>query len=531
MTPEEAYLLGLICARGHLYTSTNKILIDFAHKNEIIRGLAHCHKCGDIATQRKKDNPKNLLFCRSCETEVSASAKQVYEQKASTEKSLDDTIIPYLSSVFEADYSKTGNNHNTFLVMKFRNNKFSEIVAYFDNKSSFDSFTIPKEIFSVGKMEKQEFVGGLLDTTGFFNAGSWNVYGRLRGYLQIVRNWKITVQICNFLRLELKLPIQTIDWGHPNIRDSKMTESNRLSWAREHQIKFFPEYYQKLPIRIDHKKKMFQELANFNEANDFDRLDDCAAPTSIPLSRVKAYHYEEDNSRIPEVARKHCDAFWQVCHYMGCKYTNRAISNSNNPQYYLLTGMDEDRDFDSVVSVYHDRREELTKDLLAKKKKKQAKQKGSKKKRRTNPEQKLYDPISRWLKKYLDETSEEQIRVHDTSAFHLNKFILRNNLYDKFDFCDNYKIKPDVVGFMMDSKDLIFVEVKVGPLTIQDIGQLLGYSLVGMPKLSILISPEKTSINLTKTLEAFPNLLDYGSKRIELGWWDGEKCVFSGEEK
>lgn len=45
-----AYILGLLCARGHIYPTSKRIVIEFAHKNKTIEGIAYCPKCGEMAT-------------------------------------------------------------------------------------------------------------------------------------------------------------------------------------------------------------------------------------------------------------------------------------------------------------------------------------------------------------------------------------------------------------------------------------------------------------------------------------------------
>ena len=43
------YLLGLICGKG--YILENSISINFPHHKKIVEGIAHCPKCGDLATK------------------------------------------------------------------------------------------------------------------------------------------------------------------------------------------------------------------------------------------------------------------------------------------------------------------------------------------------------------------------------------------------------------------------------------------------------------------------------------------------
>ncbi len=70
---------------------------------------------------------------------------------------------------------------------------------------------------------------------------------------------------------------------------------------------------------------------------------------------------------------------------------------------------------------------------------------------------------------------------------------------------------------------LAFVECKVAPITLRDVGQLLGYSLVARPLLSFLVSPSGLSDRLATLLLTFGrhDVLTYGRNRmIRLAVWD-----------
>ncbi len=535
MQDYESYLIGLICARGHILKDDRRIIIEFAHKNKTIEGIAYCHKCGDFATTKKEGNPEAFLFCKSCGTKVDPSVKKVYEQKESTITSLKDNIIPYIAPL-NAKTFIIGNDHMTFLILEFdKENKSFDYLSYlFKEKYGFDNFEIPEEMYSEDKTNKIEFVSGFMDAAGFFNSGGWlnrdgkNGKGRMRAYFQIVRNWKMPVLICNFLKNELSLPIHTIDWGHPNIRDSMMKDyydSNPLSWSREHQVKFFPEYYVGFNLRIVHKKNMFDELKNHNEQVVFENSDDCRPPKPIGPASIKPYHFSESDTRIPPEIRKHYDAYWQVCHDLGCIYAKESISKSRNPDLAFITGEDVEGDFDELNSKIDIKRKQITDKIIQKYEDREEKEKKKLIKTiRENPEKKLYEPISKWFTDYLSTKFSEEVKVHDTSSFYLDKFIIQNDLYDEFSFCDEYKIKPDIVGFLINSNRICFAEIKIGELTLKDIGQLLGYCLVGNPEVAILVSPEKPSVNLIKILKSKPDLLRYNSRRILIGAWNKDEC-------
>lgn len=109
----------------------------------------------------------------------------------------------------------------TLLILDFDLNdegwkKLTEILG---NEFQFHYGHIPQEVSLFEKQMQIEFINGLLDTSGFCNAGGWlprkgkNSEIRQRVYFQVVRNWGLVVEIDNFLRSEFGIPIQTIDWG------------------------------------------------------------------------------------------------------------------------------------------------------------------------------------------------------------------------------------------------------------------------------------------------------------------------------
>ena len=536
-----AYLFGLLCGRGHIYKENKKIIIEFAHKNPTISGIAHCQNCGWLATEKKVDNPNKDLFCKNCNSIVPKSVKRVYEQRYSTINSINELIIPFLTIGLENCYFDIiGNEHMTFLIIDFKESVdlFDYIHESFEYKSGFDSFSIPKLIYHLSDNSKIEFVNGLLDTAGFFNSGGWlnrsgkNGEGWMRGYFQIVRNWKMPVLICNFLKTEFALPIHTIDWGHPNTRDSNMEdfyESNPLSWSREHQIKFFPEFYTKFKLRLKHKQSMFNELFEHNISVEFDSLDECSPPKAVSLNKVKPTHLGENDKRLPEEIRKHHDSFCQICSNLGCTFMNEKLSQSSNPELMYLTGSENnDESFEEVLSKYITKSNTLAEEIHEKKAAKlEQKINRINKISRTNPEQQLYEPLSKFYQIYLSEKYSTDSKVHDTSAYYLDKFIIQNDLHEEFDFCNEYRIKPDIVGFLKGYNQLAFMEVKANELVLQDLGQLLGYCLVANPIEAILVAPRQPSLSLIKILKTNSNLLEYSpGKKIEIATWMNGKLDF-----
>ncbi|MFH0831720.1 MAG: hypothetical protein V1886_02530 [archaeon] len=526
---ELAYLLGLICGRGHILQKDKKIIIEFAHKNKTAYGIAYCKKCGELATAQKTDDKEEKeLICKICKSKVPFSVKRVYEQRESTIGSIKKEIIPFLSTKLNVDYDIIGNDHMTLLVLDFNKDKsnFKDLIKFFKSKTSFDSFEIPKELSSSKKESKIEFINGLMDTAGFFNTGSWmprsgeKGYGVMRGYFQIVRNWKMPVQICDFLNTEFSLNIQTIDWGHPNMRD----QANIYAWAREHQVKFFPEDYRIFSPKIRHKKEMFLELVQHNKKIKFDGKD-IFGIAPIDNGQIKPYHPEENNTKLPiEIKGIHFDASWQIALKLGSNYIKNQFNTAKYKEILYLTGKDEDLDYSEELKKVEGIRNKKTKEVESEREKVEEEiSKREEKRIRTNPEQRLYLPLCEYLGNHFSKLYKEKIKFYDTSSFYLNKFISESNVSEEFEYYEEFKIKPDLVGFVISSKKILIAEIKATELSLRDLGQLRGYCLIANPEYAILISNKKPSLNLKKILKMNKDILNYFGKTIKIGFWNGKE--------
>ena len=251
------YLAGLTVGRGRLFDS-GRIVIEFSHTNKSISGIAHCPKCRSVATQKNKFySCKNL----SCGASGFEPEQNIYNQQIETQESIQKTIIPFLAKGLKFKYFLMSSPSVTQLVLDFTrdDSDWKILLELFGKEFHFHSGSIPHAISNFDSEFKIEFINGLLDTAGFCNAGGWlprkgkTSEVRQRAYFQVVRNWKLTVEIDNFLRQEFNIPIQTIDWGHPNIRDGNLVEAKAgksSAYAREHQLKIYPEYLKQFKFRI-----------------------------------------------------------------------------------------------------------------------------------------------------------------------------------------------------------------------------------------------------------------------------------------
>ncbi|MFH1360699.1 MAG: hypothetical protein ABIJ41_06645 [Candidatus Omnitrophota bacterium] len=105
-------------------------------------------------------------------------------------------------------------------------------------------------------------------------------------------------------------------------------------------------------------------------------------------------------------------------------------------------------------------------------------------------EEKLYPDIEEWLKVYLTEkySTNKIITTRKTSRQNLD--VCLKSLGIEIKEAIGLSIKVDIVGILVRGQKvrLVFVEVKDGPLTLKDLGQLWGYTQLLNPAESFLIS-------------------------------------------
>ena len=118
------------------------------------------------------------------------------------------------------------------------------------------------------------------------------------------------------------------------------------------------------------------------------------------------------------------------------------------------------------------------------------------------------------------------VRVFDSHNATLSRRINELGLQSLFPQFNAWDVKVDVTGIVWNLKvgHIALVECKIKQLTLRDVGQLLGYSRVVNPILSILASPAPPSDPLITLLRDYGRLdvLEYGSQQryIRIGRWD-----------
>ena len=292
LDPDMAYLLGLITGRGTIREASGmrQLVIEYPFRNLKAKGI---------------------------ETSFNAKDKILL--------SLDNTINR-LSELTEIAPKKVTSKNAVSIIIE--STKFSflwrHINKLFKGKVSFREMEVPEIIYDAEEEIKKEYLRGIADVTGSIGTSGRDQRDRYRVYISILNeNWKLPIQICKILQDKpLEIPVNTIDWGHPNIRNGNVKDYNKgrkHAWAREHQLKVYAEYFEPVGFRIIHKNEILKELAQYNREHFPTGRDKLCVP-SKKGRKQKQPHPEENSDKLPaELKGKHCGSYRQVCLELGCK--------------------------------------------------------------------------------------------------------------------------------------------------------------------------------------------------------------------
>ena len=197
-----------------------------------------------------------------------------------------------------------------------------QILHFIGNGSKHHYMEMSDELFNITTDQKKSLLRGFADVTGYIRKSN-NAYGQTghhRVYLEIPANWGLVIDIANLLK-DIDIPIQSIDFGHPNFRDPNLVEYNKgksLYWKKEHQIKIYANEFLTIGFNIKHKeealKKYSEELSKYLSAQDTHRFY-WEKPTRI---RKKKVHPGESDESLPvEIRGKHYDSWTNLAKDLG----------------------------------------------------------------------------------------------------------------------------------------------------------------------------------------------------------------------
>lgn len=197
-----------------------------------------------------------------------------------------------------------------------------EIIRYIGGGVHHKSMIMNRELFDISNDEKKELLRGIADVTGHIRRSNiaFGNQGCHRVYIEIPGNWQMVIDIANMLK-SLDIPVQTIDFGHPNFRDAnraKYDEGKTDFWKKEHQIKIWANEFLPVGFNITHKQRALEKYAaELLESMDEKTTHKFYWEKSI-RRKNKPIHPGENDPVLPSSIRgKHFNSWTDLAYELG----------------------------------------------------------------------------------------------------------------------------------------------------------------------------------------------------------------------
>ena len=287
MNIEMAYLVGMILGNGEIQRTNREttITIDLPYKNLYTDDLK------DVAIYVKA----STVDIRSIIEPLIGTSLIVTQSKNSTKLSFTKDNSEYV---------------------------IREIIRLIDSGTNHSSMKMNPEMFNFSKEEKKSLLRGIADSTAYIRRSNiaFGQDGAHRVYIEIPSNWYMVIDIANLLK-DVDVPIQTIDFGHPNFRDgnlNKYNEGKKTFWKKEHQIKIFANEFIPIGFNIKHKQDALEAYSE--ELLEFiDPLKTHKFYWEKPIrKKIKPIHPGENDECLPiEIRGKHFDSWTELAEFLG----------------------------------------------------------------------------------------------------------------------------------------------------------------------------------------------------------------------
>ena len=287
MNTEMAYLLGMILGNGEMQRGPREttITIEIPHKNLYTDDLK------DISIYVKA----SIVDIRSIVEPLIGHSLIVSQTKLSTKISFTKSNDEYV---------------------------VREIIRLIDGGTHHSTMQMNSELFSITTDEKKALLKGIADVTGYIRKSNiaFGQDGAHRVYIEIPRNWHLVIDIANMLKF-VDVPVQTIDFGHPNFRDGKLAKYNQGHhnfWKKEHQIKIYANEFLTIGFNISHKQEALEKYS--------EELLKCIKPQkthkfywekTVRKSQKPIHPGEQDNCIPEEVRGMHFDSWTDLAGVLG----------------------------------------------------------------------------------------------------------------------------------------------------------------------------------------------------------------------
>lgn len=287
MNTQMAYLIGMILGNGEVQRMTDKttITIEIPHKNLI-----------------DDEGRETSIYVKSSLTDIRGIVEPLIGHSTPITQGKRATSISFTKS-------------NEEYIIR-------EIMRYIGNGVHHSTMTMNSELFNITTDEKKELLRGIADVTAYIRQSNiaFGQDGCHRVYIEIPANWQMVIDISNMLK-SLDIPVQTIDFGHPNFRDSnlkKYNEGKHMYWKKEHQVKIWANEFLPIGFNIEHKQRALEtyaeELLDYLDENKTHKFY-----WEKPIrKREKPIHPMENDQSLPyKIRGKHFDSWTELARELG----------------------------------------------------------------------------------------------------------------------------------------------------------------------------------------------------------------------
>ncbi|MBR5433018.1 MAG: hypothetical protein IK117_01120 [Bacteroidales bacterium] len=287
MNTEMAYLLGMILGNGEIQRGTTEtmVTIDIPHKN--------------LYTDDMKDV---TVYVKASLLDIQTILEPLLGQHLTPTQSQTSTKITF---------TKPNNEY----VMR-------EILRLIGSGVHHSTMKMNEELFSMTTDEKKSLLRGIADVTGYIRKSNiaFGQDGAHRVYIEIPGNWSMVIDIANMLK-SVDIPVQTIDFGHPNFRDGdlkKYNEGKKYFWKKEHQVKIFANEFLPIGFNIKHKQDALEKYADeLLEFIDPEKTHKFYWEKTIRKKQRPIHPCENDDALPIEIRGRHFETWTDLAKILG----------------------------------------------------------------------------------------------------------------------------------------------------------------------------------------------------------------------
>lgn len=287
MNTEMAYMLGMILGNGEIQRGNQEttVTIDIPYKN--------------LYTDDLKD----------VSVYVKASIVDI--------RSIVEPLIGHNLIV-------TQSAHSTKLSFTKPNDEYvvREMIRLIGSGRHHSTMRMDSELFSFTIDQKKALLKGIADVTGYIRKSNiaFGQDGAHRVYIEIPGNWFMVIDIANMLK-DVDVPVQTIDFGHPNFRDGKLVKYNQGKpnfWKKEHQVKIFANEFLPIGFNIQHKQEALERYSEeLLEFIDPVKTHKFYWEKSSRIQNKPIHPGENDPSLPVEIRGKHFNSWTELARSLG----------------------------------------------------------------------------------------------------------------------------------------------------------------------------------------------------------------------